>query len=74
MEDDSLYWCVMGMQKFENLEVAGLPYEVRMDLYGIAGYLPIFTTREAADEFAEGRWPVAPVRANPVASVQGEEQ
>lgn len=64
--DDELYWCVMGMQKFENLSVAGIPYEVRMDVYGIAGYLPIFKTKEAAEAFAEGQWPVAAVRAHPV--------
>ena len=71
--EEQIYWCVMGMQKFENLAVAGMPYEVRMDVHGIAGYLPIFTTREAAEEFSEGRFPISAIRATPPTPVEGDE-
>ena len=68
-DEESVYWCVMAVQRFDNLTVDGLP--VQMYPEGPFGYLPVFNDRALAEAFAEGRWPVSAIRAVEASAVKG---
>ena len=60
-------YLVMALESFENLQVTscGERLTLRMDGNFPCGYLPVFETREKAEEFSGGKYDVKELETGP---------